>query len=101
MPENKDRRREILDEMRKGGPRVERAHLFANHTIGMLRDFLPPGRECYRLIYDYLIEIGYEQNLQVINVPPEWDALDKMALERAMLDRKVSVIDRKFGVNLS
>lgn len=91
----------MIKDMRLGTPRAQRAHRFANLVLSMMRDFVPQDGRCHRAISEHLLEVAYENNLEIINVPPEWDALDKMALERAMWDNKVSVIDRKFGLNLT
>ncbi len=67
-------------------PRFRRARRFSSIVQQMLRDFLPHGRECSRLIEDHLLRLGYELNLEIIEVPPECDALDKLQLEARMLE---------------
>jgi hypothetical protein len=54
--------------------------------MGVLREFLPNDRECQYRIEDFLMRAGYEGNVELINVPPERDELDKLALERATLE---------------
>lgn len=76
-------------------PRFLRARRFADHARHLLRDFLPPGRDTQRLIYDHLIRTGWEQNLEIVTVPPEWDALDKIELERARLEVKITTVTEK------
>lgn len=66
--------------------RDARAALFTNQIMSMLRDYLPPGRDAQRLIYDEICTIALEQNLQIISVPPEFDALTKLELERRMVE---------------
>lgn len=83
----------MIKDMRLGTPRAQRAHRFANLVLSMMRDFVPRNGECHRSMMEYLLEVAYESNLEIINVPPEWDALDKLAIESAMWDRKVEVIE--------
>jgi len=67
-------------------PRYLRATRFANTMLSIMRDFVPAGRDCQHLMYDYLLQLGYETNAELINVPPEWDELTKLQLEKAMLE---------------
>jgi hypothetical protein len=32
-------------------------------------------------MYDYLLEVGYTGNLEIINARPGWDLLDKLKIE--------------------
>ena len=73
-------------------PRYQRAVRFANGMLSIMRDFVPAGREISRMMYDHLLELGYQTNAELIHVPPEWDALDKMQIERAMLENKMKPI---------
>ena len=66
--------------------RERRANQFTNQIIGMLRDYLPPGREVRRMICDELWKIAHDGNLEIISVPPEFDALTKLELERRMVE---------------
>src|ERR1700737_3589954 len=84
--EREGRRGPRTGDMHLWPPRAARAHRFANLVQAMLRDFLPTDRDCQRRIADYLLEVGYENNLEIINVPPECDELEKLALERRRLE---------------
>jgi hypothetical protein len=68
---------------------AQRARQFANMIQAMLRDFLPPGREWARLVNDHLVKIAYENNLAIINVPPECDELDKRQIERREIEARM------------
>jgi hypothetical protein len=63
-----------------------RAKRFADTIISLLRDFLPSDRDTLERIYDLLAEEGYELNAEIISVPLELDALDKLQIERKMLE---------------
>lgn len=77
----------IHDEMVKGTPRYLRARRFSDQVRSMLRDFLPRDRDCQDMIDEVLMEIGFTNNAEIISVPPEKDHLDKLQLERAMVER--------------
>lgn len=81
-----DIREQIHEEMMRGTPRYQRAVQFSNQIMGLLCDFLPHDRDCLRATEDYLLEAGFAGNAQIINVPPEWDALNKLQMERAMIE---------------
>jgi hypothetical protein len=81
-----ERRRQLLEDMCLGTPRAARANRFAHMVEMIMRNFLPDDRTCRRRISDYLLEVGFEANFEIINVPPECDALDKLALERKRLE---------------
>lgn len=78
------------DAMVRDTPRYARARRFAQRVQYMLRDFLPSDRQCIRRIEEHLLEIGFENNAEIINVPPECDELDKLALERRMLEASIA-----------
>lgn len=69
-----------------------RARRFANGIIGLMRDFLPVDRDCNRVMYKFLYELAYKENIEIVNVPPEWDSLTKLQIEKAMLERAFKVI---------
>ena len=73
-------------------PRYRRARNTCNTVLSIMRDFIPNDRNCLRKIEDHLMRLAYESNTQFINVPPEWDALDKLQIERAMLEKKMQPI---------
>jgi len=83
---NEDNRRHFVQDMRLGTPRANRAMRFSNTVMAMMRDFVPRDRECSERLHAFLIEVGYQQNLEIISVPPECDALDKLALEQRRLE---------------
>lgn len=68
-----------------------RARRFANGIIGLMRDYLPVHKDCYRSMYNFLYELAHEQNIEIINVPPEWDTLTKLQIEKAMLERAFKI----------
>jgi hypothetical protein len=68
-------------------PRYQRAVRFTNTILSIMRDFVPQGRDVRNIMYDHLLELGYQTNAELINVPPEWDALNKLQIERAMLEK--------------
>ena len=80
-------------------PRYERATRFANTILLVMRDFVPTGRDCQRMMYDHLLELGYQTNAEIINVPPEWDALRKLEIEKAMLEKVMQPISMPFPLN--
>lgn len=67
-------------------PRDRRARRFADVILNLLHDFLPTDRECRRKVHEFLFECGHKGNVELVNVPPERDALDKLALETAIVD---------------
>jgi hypothetical protein len=56
----------------------------------MLQDFLPRDKHCARRIEEHLLEFGFQNNAEIISVPPECDALDKLTLERRMLEASIA-----------
>jgi hypothetical protein len=68
-------------------PRYQRATRFANTMLSIMRDFIPTGRDVQRMMYDHLLELGYQTNAELVNVPPEYDALNKLEIERMMLEK--------------
>ncbi len=78
--------------MNTNDPRQLRAIRFAHGIIGVMRDFLPVHKDCYRIMYDYLYDLAYEQNIEMINVPLEWDELNKLQIEKVMLDRAFKIV---------
>lgn len=75
-----------------GSIRDKRAARFANMVVGLVRDYVPGDRDCQRLIHDHIWRLAAEQNLEIIAVPPECDALDSVQLAHRMLEAKLSVI---------
>lgn len=73
-----------------GSRRWSRARRFAAQVTTLMRDFIPNERDCRRIIDDRLMEFGFAQNAEVISVPPEWDHLDKIQLDRAFLEHKAA-----------
>jgi hypothetical protein len=67
-------------------PRARRAHRTADTILHLVRDFTPTERRCLDSIREHLLEAAYQANAEIINVPPECDALDKLQLERLRLE---------------
>jgi hypothetical protein len=84
------RRFEDLRMIDLDSPRYGRARKFSDTILAVMRDFLPQDEECQRHIGDFLLRLAYEQNASIIEVPPEWDALTKLEIERAMLETKIA-----------
>lgn len=68
-------------------PRYQRAVRLANTLYSIMRDFLPQDRVCKDRILDHLFELGYKTNSELIEVPIEFDAFNKLQLERAMIEK--------------
>lgn len=75
-----------------GAPRYLRAKQSTDQIVGLLKDFLPRDDECLQRVYRDIFETFFFSNSAIINVPPEKDALDKLALERAMLETLAPII---------
>jgi hypothetical protein len=67
-------------------PRYARGQRFANAIQAMMSDWLPRDRMVAVRVHEFLFEIGYNGNVEIINVPPELDHLDKLHLERHKLE---------------
>ncbi len=78
--------RTLWQHLNRDTPRARRAHRFAANVIGLMRDFIPRDGECVRQIEEHLLRAAYEGNVEIINVPPECDAMDKLQLERLRLE---------------
>lgn len=64
-----------------------RAKKFTDQVIHLLRDFLPLNdRTCRNRIFDVIYDAAYNENARIINVPPEYDTLTKLELERKMFE---------------
>jgi hypothetical protein len=84
-------RNELYDSMRGNKPsdqRYPRAVRFVDLVMFLMRDFVPHDRECQRRMRDELLLAAFADRLNVINTPPERDALDKLQLQRAMYEKK-------------
>lgn len=79
----------LVDALHRGTARAQRALNFSNMVQHLMRDFTPQSREVNRVMSDYLVMTAFKHNLQIVNVPPEMDEFDKLAIERAMLDNRV------------
>lgn len=88
--EREEKRLRLGDEMMKDTPRANRARRFSQLVQHLLQDFLPRDRHCARRIEEHLLEFGFENNAEIISVPPECDALDKLALEQRMLEASIA-----------
>jgi hypothetical protein len=76
----------LWEHLNRDTPRARRARQFASTIMGLMHDFIPRDRECLQRIEDYLLAYAYQGNAQIISVPVEFDALNKLQLERAMLE---------------
>lgn len=85
--------RKLQEELHLGTPRALRARRFADTVFSLMRDFIPRDRECVDRIREELMIAGYEANAEIINVPPEWDALTKEQIERAKLETHPMMIE--------
>lgn len=83
-------RRHLFEEMQLGTPRAARARRFAQAVMSIVRDFIPRDRDCFRVIEDRLLAIGYETNAEIIAVPDECDAMDNLMLERRMRETSLA-----------
>lgn len=68
-------------------PRYRRAMRFASTVETIVREFIPSDRLVRRHIHDQLLQMGWEGNLELVHVPDAVDELDKLALERAMIEQ--------------
>lgn len=82
----------IAEAMHKDSPRFRRATRFADLVQYLLNEFLPTERNCRHFIHRRLIEAGFAGNCEIINVPPECDELDRLTLERRMLELKAGPV---------
>lgn len=80
------------EERRTGTRRAWRAHRFADTILHLMQDFVPRERDCLRRMHQYLFETGFNGNIELINVPPECDAVDKLTLERWRRDASLRII---------
>lgn len=71
-----------------------RARRFANTVMAIMQDYLPRNKDCLLAIGDHLYKLGYKNNAEFINVPPEWDELTKLQIEQAMLKVKSAFVVR-------
>lgn len=51
--------------------RHRRASKFANDVREILKDFLPQNGRVSQAVYEYLEELAYRENLEIIQAPPE------------------------------
>jgi hypothetical protein len=77
----------------KGTPRYQRAHRFASQMLAALRAFVPSDYDVIEIVHMRLVYMAFEHNAEVINVPPEWDHLDRLAIEAVMLKTKVAQVE--------
>jgi hypothetical protein len=95
----------LREQLRKAedeySPRYMRARRFAQTVLALMGSFVPSDRETYRRMEEMLMLAGFESNAEIISVPPECDALDKLALERRMLERCLEpiLVPRQAGVD--
>ncbi|WP_439392387.1 hypothetical protein ACRQ5Q_22590 [Bradyrhizobium sp. PMVTL-01] len=87
----------IREDRREDTPRYRRAERFAQLVQSLMAEFIPTESRCRRMIHERLFEAGFAGNCEIINVPLECDELDKLALERRMLEAKMTpiVVEKK------
>jgi hypothetical protein len=90
--EHKILRQQLLSDMAKGTPRYQRAQRFSEQVIHLMWDFIPNDRDCLERIQDYLMEVGFSSNAEIISVPRECDHLDKVALEQRRLEASMKPV---------
>lgn len=83
---------DIDEAVMKGTPRYVRTRQSVSMLLSVLDTFLPRDPECRLRVEEHLMEVFFISNSAIINVPPEKDALDKLALERAMLETLAPII---------
>ncbi len=76
---------DMLEELRVGTPRAQRARALADTLCWLLRDFLPHDRVCYERAYDTVLTVAFANNLEMITMREEWDALTKELLAEAVV----------------
>lgn len=65
-----------------------RARRFANQMLNMMKDFIPDV--CRRDAYEILFKEAFKLNIEIINVPPECDHLEKLDFERKMYETMIN-----------
>lgn len=88
--DNEKLRDRIMRESHEATPRYLRARRFASQAINLMQDYIPRDRKCLREIDDYLMRVAFQANVAIVNVPPEWDALNEAAIEKAMIERALA-----------
>lgn len=77
---------EELTHMDMATPRYQRAVRFTNQVQMLLHDFLPSDRIVHRRVDEALMQIGWENNLEIVPVRPEWDELNAAQMAQAMIE---------------
>lgn len=83
---------ELRDAMLRNDPRYLRARRVTDQIFNLMRDFIPRDRDCQRRVEEHLMEKAFAANVEIIQVRPEWDAMDKLKIESAMHDLKMAPI---------
>ena len=81
---------EIHQAMLSNSPRYSRAKNFADQIAHLVRDFTPQDRRCFQRMHDFLLESAFRANVQIIEVRPEWDEMDKLKIEAAINELKMT-----------
>lgn len=71
--------------------RSKRSLTFANEIMAIVNNYVP--NNCQKQLYYALIDIAAKDNLEIISVPIECDHLDKLELERKMLQIAIEKIE--------
>lgn len=70
--------------------RTKRSHRFANQILHLMQDYIP--NDCKKRAYEFLINEAEKGNLEIISVPLQCDHLEKLDLERKMLETSIKKI---------
>ncbi len=89
-------RQEIMSEFIKQHadltPRAKRTQMFADYVQALVRDFVPRDHRCLEALERHIISEVFEQNLEIISVPPEHDHMVKHELERLRCETTMATI---------
>ena len=77
-------RDQMREEASRNTTRYRRAQLFASQIMALLSPFLPSDRDCFARVYETLLETAFAQNVVIMAVPPELDALAEQQLRTAL-----------------
>lgn len=80
---------ELQEAMWRGDQRYLRARRFTDQILHLMYGFIPNDRACTRIIEEMLMETAFQANIEIINVRPEWDELDKLKIEHAINESKM------------
>lgn len=82
--ERRAHEKRLHDESLQGTPRYARAMQTANQIMSLMRDYIPEA--CVEKAYDEIVLNVFTQDCVLMAVPPEFDPLNRMSLEKAMAE---------------